>query len=283
MIKKPVATGKLLFFDIDGTLFDDNRNLPASVKPALVEARKNGHQIIINTGRTLCNMDHRLDDFPLDGWIMGCGTRVIYHGKTLSSMEHAWPASMRLRAAFLEMKMPVVYECDTAIYFDPEIPSNPEIDAFRRFADAHGIARGIRDDDPEFRAVKMFCFATEHAIREMMKRTAGIGMPYSAINRGPDRWEVVPAGYSKGAGIDELRTALGVGMEDCYAFGDSQNDLSMFQHVGKSIAMGNATEDIQAVCSYVTDRPEADGIAKALEHFGLIRRPQAQHGQHQER
>ena len=65
----------LLFFDIDGTLFDDDRHLPDSVRPAMEAAQRNGHQLIINTGRTLCNMDHRLDCLPLDGWIMGapCG------------------------------------------------------------------------------------------------------------------------------------------------------------------------------------------------------------------
>ncbi len=68
----------LLFFDIDGTLFDDSRKLPASVLPSLEKAHENGHLIFINTGRTLCNLDHRLDGFPVDGWIMGCGTRIVF-------------------------------------------------------------------------------------------------------------------------------------------------------------------------------------------------------------
>ena len=42
----------LLFFDIDGTLFDDSRKLPPSVLPSLEEARENGHLLFINTGRT---------------------------------------------------------------------------------------------------------------------------------------------------------------------------------------------------------------------------------------
>ena len=36
----------LLFFDIDGTIFDDERRLPASVKPAMAAARKNGHRLV---------------------------------------------------------------------------------------------------------------------------------------------------------------------------------------------------------------------------------------------
>ena len=47
----------LLFFDIDGTLFDDSRRLPPSVLPALQKARDRGCRIFLNTGRTLCNLD----------------------------------------------------------------------------------------------------------------------------------------------------------------------------------------------------------------------------------
>ena len=109
----------ILFFDIDGTIFDDQRNLPESVLPAMEAAHRKGHQLIINTGRTLCNKDRRLDRFPLDGWIMGCGTRIQYHGETLQRMEYDPDVSLRLRNLFLELKLPTVWECDTAMYFDP--------------------------------------------------------------------------------------------------------------------------------------------------------------------
>lgn len=260
----------LLFFDIDGTIFDDERRLPASVKPAMEAARRNGHSLVINTGRTLCNLDRRLDSFPLDGWIMGCGTRLTWHGETLQSMEYDPEPSLRLRDLFRDLKMPVVYECDTAMYFDPENSGHPAITGFREWAETHGICRDIAAGDPEFRAVKMFCFAKRKDIAAMKKETAAAGMPYTAINRWPEGWELVPAGYSKGKGIDLLRKKLSVKREDCFAFGDSRNDLTMLRHVGHSIAMGNATDDVKAVCSYVTDRPENDGIEKAMRHFGLI-------------
>ena len=260
----------LLFFDIDGTIFDDNRRLPASVKPAMEAARRNGHRLVINTGRTLCNLDRRLDDFPLDGWIMGCGTRLIWHGETLQSMEYDPERSQRLRKLFQDLKVPVVYECDTAMYFDPEGPSYPTMKEFREWAEQHGIFREIAEDDPEFRAVKMFGFADEERIAAMKKATAEAGMPYTAINRWTGGWEIVPEGYSKGKGSDLLRERLGVSRVDCYAFGDSRNDMTMLQHAGCSIAMGNAADDVKAACTYVTDRPENDGIEKAMRHFGLI-------------
>ena len=260
----------LLFFDIDGTIFDEDRRLPDSVLPAMEAARRNGHRLIINTGRTLCNMDHRLDGFPLDGWIMGCGTRILYHGETLQSLEYSPEASLCLRGLFLDMTIPAVWECDTALYFDPASPSHPAMAGFRKFAEEHGICRNVTENDPDFRAVKMFCFTDGGKIVEMKKRTAEAGMPYTAINRWPGGWELVPEGYSKGKGIDLLREMLGVSREDCFAFGDSTNDLTMFEHAGCSIALGNAPDEVKALCSWVTDRPEDHGIRNAMKHYGLI-------------
>ena len=44
---------KLLFFDIDGTLVDDDGSIPASTIQAIASAQKAGHLTFINTGRML--------------------------------------------------------------------------------------------------------------------------------------------------------------------------------------------------------------------------------------
>ena len=257
----------LLFFDIDGTLFDDERRMPASVRPALEQARRNGHSLFVNTGRTLCNMDRRLDGFPFDGWIMGCGTRILLRGKTLQAMEYDPDSSLKLLNLFRTLRMPAVYECDTAMYFDPEGAPHPAVPYFRRFAEDHGLARDITEGDPEFRIVKMFVFSDRpEPVQHLCSETGRLGMPYTAIDRGKGGC----AGYSKASGIDRICRELGATTEECFAFGDSRNDLSMLLHVKYSIAMGNAPDDVKAQCFHVTERPENDGIAVAMKHFGLI-------------
>ncbi len=261
----------LLFFDIDGTLFDDERRMPASVRPALEQARRNGHSLFVNTGRTLCNMDRRLDGFPFDGWIMGCGTRILLRGKTLQAMEYDPDSSLKLLNLFRALRIPAVYECDTAMYFDPEGAPHPAVPYFRRFAEDHGLARDITEGDPEFRIVKMFVFSDRpEPVQHLCSETGRLGMPYTAIDRGKGGWEIIPAGYSKASGIDRICRELSATKEECFAFGDSRNDLSMLMHVKYSIAMGNAPDDVKAQCFHVTERPENDGIAVAMKHFGLI-------------
>ena len=262
---------KLLFFDIDGTLFDDRRRLPPSVLPAFRKARENGCLLFLNTGRTLCNMDIRLDALPLDGCVLGCGTRVILHGQTLKALEFTPADSARLRKEVLSQRIPLVWECDTAIYFDPLGEPHPAISGFRDFADRAGISRDIHPDDPDFRAVKMFAFGPWEQVRSLLDRFQAIHLPFEAIDRQNSHWELVPAGCSKASGIDLLREQLGVPLSDCYAFGDSKNDLSMLSHVPHSVAMGNAPDEVKSLCSHVAPRPEEDGIAHALAALGLIR------------
>ena len=82
--------------------------------------------------------------------------------------------------------------------------------------------------------------------------------------------EIVPKGCSKGTGIQLVCRKLGIAREQTYAFGDSVNDLPMFEAAGHSIAMGNASEFVKQQASYVTDTLHQDGIYHALEHFGLV-------------
>lgn len=58
--------------------------------------------------------------------------------------------------------------------------------------------------------------------------------------------------------------------EDAYVFGDSSNDLTMFRCGAHTIALGKHDEVLDPYTEYVTDTVERDGVAKAMEHYGLI-------------
>jgi HAD superfamily hydrolase (TIGR01484 family) len=51
--------------------------------------------------------------------------------------------------------------------------------------------------------------------------------------------------------------------------GDMPNDVLMFNKSGMSIAMGNASKEVQAQANFVTDSNEEEGFAHAIERFVL--------------
>ena len=63
---------------------------------------------------------------------------------------------------------------------------------------------------------------------------------------------------------------MGHGRANTFAFGDSENDLSMAPAVETFVAMGNALPGVKAAADYVTDSVQNDGVATALARFGLL-------------
>ena len=62
---------------------------------------------------------------------------------------------------------------------------------------------------------------------------------------------------------------FGMELDRAYVFGDSMNDLSMFQYAKHTIAMGNHAKGLDPFTEYVTAEVEKDGIAQAIRHYGL--------------
>ena len=68
---------KILFFDIDGTLWTMDGHIPESTREAIRKVRENGHLVFINSGRTRGYIrDPKLFSLGLDGIVSGCGTMI---------------------------------------------------------------------------------------------------------------------------------------------------------------------------------------------------------------
>ena len=96
-------------------------------------------------------------------------------------------------------------------------------------------------------------------------------MPRSEATRwNPLFTDVIPRGSSKSVGIDKMLEHFGIALDETMAFGDGGNDISMLQHAGIGVAMGNAGDEVKKVADYVTSSVDEDGVINALRHFGVL-------------
>ena len=79
--------------------------------------------------------------------------------------------------------------------------------------------------------------------------------------------DIVPFGVSKGHAVQKIMEQLQLTPEEVLCFGDSQNDVSMFEAVTHSIAMGNAIDELKEKALAVTDTNDRNGIAKRIEQY----------------
>lgn len=133
--------------------------------------------------------------------------------------------------------------------------------------EARGVQVGQPDGDPDFRFDKVCVLTAPDSLREEF--LAEVAPMCQVIDRG-NMLELPVRGYSKASGCLAVARALGEDLADCYAIGDSANDLEMLQCVGHPLVMGNAPARVQAVAEYVTGTPAEDGLYHAMVHTGLL-------------
>lgn len=95
---------------------------------------------------------------------------------------------------------------------------------------------------------------------------------YSVIRRSPYFIEFMHKEVHKGNTVQYLAERLAITPDQVMAIGDQQNDGAMFQYAGLAVAMGHASEMVQAKAHYVTKSNADDGVADAIERRVLIRR-----------
>jgi Cof subfamily protein (haloacid dehalogenase superfamily) len=102
---------------------------------------------------------------------------------------------------------------------------------------------------------------------------AQLGAHVSAARSQPYYLDVTHPAANKGTVIQRLSRFLNVPLESIATIGDQPNDVLMFKPSGLSIAMGNASPEVQKQANHVTTSYEDEGFANAVERFVLPRAP----------
>ncbi len=88
----------------------------------------------------------------------------------------------------------------------------------------------------------------------------------AAVARSQDYYlDITPPGQNKGSFVTAMAQRLAIPTHMIASIGDMSNDVPMFKVSGTSIAMGNASAEVQARATHVTLTNREDGFAHAIE------------------
>ncbi|MBR1628802.1 MAG: HAD-IIB family hydrolase [Lachnospiraceae bacterium] len=79
--------------------------------------------------------------------------------------------------------------------------------------------------------------------------------------------EMTPKNVSKGSGLKLLAKHLGIEIQDVVVVGDAENDRTMFETAGFSVAMGNALDAIKAIADAVVADNDHNGVGEAIRKY----------------
>lgn len=273
--------------DMDGTLLTGTQQITRENREAILKAQEQGVEVIVATGRSYQEAIFVLKEAGIHCPIIGVNGAEVRSkdGEVLSSspldLEQARQAALRLKenGVYFEVytnQGTFTEDEDQAISTIVDIFStaNPEVPiekiaqaAEERFHKGH--VRKIGDYNELFAGngheiYKLLAFSIDPeklaAATEALNEISGLAISSS----GRENIEVTSIEAQKGIALEKFVKTKGISLEETMALGDNFNDVSMLQRVGKSVAMGNAVEEIKAICSDVTLSNNESGVGKAI-------------------
>ena len=256
---------KAAFFDIDWTLYDhrSKRWIPSGIE-AIKKLKENGVKVFLCSARPY-DSQYLFGVFDLgidwDGYIASAGAIAVVGEKTIRkqlmdvSDAKKMCDKMRQLGKVCEVVMPKgrfmtgpsdeYVEAYTGVYWYILPPVKPY-----EGEETTGLLLFLPQE-------------LDETVHSVCPNLAWFRFHEAAV-------DVSPVIHKKGEAIEDVLSYLGRKKEEAISFGDDYKDISMAEHTGIFVCMGNGKEEVKAAATYVTKRVEEDGIEHALKRFGLI-------------
>ncbi|WP_018296309.1 Cof-type HAD-IIB family hydrolase [Corynebacterium lubricantis] len=272
----------IVFLDIDGTLVDYTNHIPDSAGHAIAAARKNGHRVYVNTGRSRAEISAAIWNLDIDGMIGANGGYVESDGEVIFHNKLPLNSVSAFRSWFKQRNIVYYLEANSGLYASDGFEegardavyayTKPEDRAnFTSVLDAfHGIIVGQDKDRDDVNKIS-YVLNTLEDFEATRDTFPGFEHGTWGGHEGKKLFgDVRPAGISKDIAIHKLLDHLGESIEHTAAFGDAIPDIPMFQVCATGVAMGNATEEVKAEADIVVADVTEDGLAEGFDRLGLL-------------
>ena len=263
--------------DLDGTLLDDQKNFSSDAPELIRKLRDAGHKFTIATSRSYSKIEGLIKALGIDqpvvvnngAFIVGVEAGCALSSYTIgeSMVENILGVASKYEAnpiIFSRGLTEIVYvprkPTREQQFFIDERPNDP------RFVVADNTVKSISG------SVFSICYHLRPEIAvEFLNLIEKAALSVS-LNCTQETWNIVCIEIShnlanKGQALRWLSGFSGVPAGDFVAFGDNDNDLSMFLAAGECYAVGNATENLKKISTKVIGYNNQHGVSAFLRQF----------------
>lgn len=273
---------KMICFDMDGTLLNDNKVIPDANIKSIKYISENNIIPVIATGRHLKGVLPSLQSIPEVKYVITSNGASIYE---LSSQKKLYNNPIDNNIV-----LTLISKLDlNNVMFDIFVDSCAYMEEKNmKFVNEVNIPEVVRDYIISSRikipSIKEYLLSTHNNIDKITinfrtdstgnilyrKETIDIINEFgclSCVSGGLNNVEVSMSTATKGITLTKLSQLINIPIESMMAFGDSGNDYDMIKSVGFGVAMENADKEIKAVADYITLSNNNNGVAYAINKF----------------
>lgn len=256
---------KLIASDMDGTLLDENSQVPPETYELIVALRERGVHFAASSGRRydrLCEFFAPVVD-KMD-FVAANGAQVYADGVEVDREVYSHFAIRKLARTvkmFPNMHL-ALFDRTKSFLLDDEDKFVREIDK-----DLPNAERIWGLPDPHVNIIKASIICDDGNVMDnayVLQRE--LGDLFSFAPSGNAWIDAMQPGVSKASGIAQLAEHYGIGRDEVMAFGDSMNDYEIIRFVGTGCAMENARPALKAVADRIVGCNRDHAVQQELRH-----------------
>ncbi len=265
---------KLITIDLDGTLFDDEKNISDENLLAIDKARSLGVKVVVASGRPLNGV---LPTLAKLGLTSSSDYVICYNGAKILNVKTGEVIFSRVLEGSSIKEITNVaknFNIDIHAFRDDETLITPK---HNEFTDVATRINEIRDYLVDFSTIKESdCFikivllaSKSHLDYIESNMPADLFKKYSVVRSSKIFLEFLNKDVDKGKALIALAEYLNIPLADTMAIGDAGNDLNMILKAGVGVAMENAFSYVKDAADYITLDNNHSGVANAINKFIL--------------
>lgn len=241
---------KLIASDMDGTLLDENGQVPPETFDLILALREHGVRFVVSSGRRydrLCDFFSPVKDHM--DFVASNGAQVFADGVQIDREVYSHLAIRRLAktvAMFPNMHL-ALFDRTKSYLLDDEDKFVREVDK-----DLPNVERIYELPSPQVSIIKASIFCDDGNVMDnayVLQRELG-GL-FTFAPSGSSYIDATQPGISKASGIAQVMEYHGIDAPEVMAFGDAMNDYEIIRFVGTGCAMANGRPALRAVADRV--------------------------------
>ncbi len=256
-------TIKLVAVDLDDTLVGRDGGVSEENRLALARARERGVEVLVATGRPWSKTRRVIAELGLGGpAICLAGALVLdsADGRVLRSASIELPLALRIARYAHELGSAVGCQWERGMVFSRD-PNPVE----RQFDPDHQVDSSIVRRLPERPlALSVTGGRAVDAVLRRFGSTPGLQFTTFPSEELGSILFILGREASKGHALQWICRQREIRREEVMALGDSQNDITMLQWAGVSVAMGWAPDDVKAAAQRSASADDEHAVATAI-------------------
>lgn len=273
---------KAIALDIDGTLTNDAKQIPARTKAVLLAAQAHGIRLILATGRPAAGTAQYVEELEMaqhhglvvafnGSQVIDCQTQQVIDDRAMSVAQSQAILTHVKQFDVIPMVALGQYLYVEDVYHNILHLANGDRNIIKYEARNDHLQLCEQPDLAAFVTTPLNKILLAGQPDYLRVQAAAIAAPFvgelNAMFTADFYFEFTDRGVDKGTALARLLPKIGLMSSDVIAFGDDENDLAMLRYAGVGVAMANAKQSVREAADKVTATNNRDGIAVSLQQY----------------